>query len=69
MNWFIYFYIIPLCLSILYFTQLKVNDIFHSNWIYTKDKLTYWQTIGICFIPILNIVIVILAVKKQFERM
>ena len=67
MEWIKILYLIPLCLSIIYFTLIKIEDVIYENGIYSKNKFNYWQVICICFVPILNIVIVILAVKKQFE--
>ena len=61
-----YSYIFPLLISILFFTILKIEDINNAEKVFTKDKLTYLQSILLCFIPLLNIIIVLGIVKTQF---
>ena len=34
--------------------------------VYTEDRLKYWQTIAICFIPFLNIYIALKMIKINY---
>ena len=66
MDILIIIYILSLCISILFFTILKFEDIDKIDKAYSKDKLTYLQSILLCFVPLLNIIIVLGIVKTQF---
>lgn len=64
-QWLLVSYLVPLYISILYFTILKIEDINKIDKSYSKDKHTYLQCIGLSFIPILNIVIALVLSWKQ----
>lgn len=53
---FIIFYIIPLFITVLYFTVLKLMDSFTEDKSFTPDKLTYSQSLMVSFIPVLNLI-------------
>ena len=70
MNLIYCLYFLPLCISILYFTIIKIEDVNkeENERSYSADKLKYFKCIKVCFIPVFNIVIVIEIVKAQFSK-
>lgn len=65
LQWITVTYLVPLFISIIYFTMLKVEDLFKIEKSFSKDKYSYLKCIGISFIPVLNIVIALMVIWKQ----
>ena len=63
MKIFYYLYVIPTLISILYFSALKIQDISTTQKSYSKDKFSFKNTIGLCFIPIFNWALALMSLK------
>ena len=68
MNLIDIFYFIPLMFSISYFTLMKVEDMNRVEKIFAIHKLSYVQCVGLCFAPVLNIIIATIMVYKVLFR-
>lgn len=56
-------YYIPLLISVIYFTAIKIDDTNKTNKAYSKDKLPFIKVLGLCFIPIFNIYLAFNSIK------
>lgn len=65
--WLYIFYVCPLELSALYFTILKIEDINRQEKVYSKDKFSYRKVLGLCFVPIFNVLIAVNCIKMCFK--
>lgn len=66
--WVNLIYCMPLYVSALYFTILKIEDKNRTNKVFSKDKLSYKIIIRLCFVPILNIIFMFVAIKSCFKK-
>lgn len=66
--WLNVIYFMPLYVSALYFTILKLEDEARETKVFSKDKFTYAKMIKSCFIPIINILLMFVAIKSLFKK-
>lgn len=65
LQWSIVIYTVPLYISIMYFTILKIQDINKVNKSFSKEKHSYLKCIRLSFVPLLNIIIALKLSWKQ----
>lgn len=63
--WILYF--MPLYISALYFTILRIEDINRVNKAFSKDKLPFKKVIALCFAPGLNWLFMFTAIRACFK--
>jgi len=66
-NLFFVLYTLPLFISFMFFTILKIEDKNKTDKTYNEGKLRYYQVVVLSLIPILNWIITVVIIRHQIK--